>query len=159
MRSFHEREGRRLGDAAGEPALSNILIKSIGPLAKEVFLNLSGRCFGYVAEDDCFRYLESGQEVATEGDDFGSIEIHSGSTGDERTRGFAPFFVTSSDHGGLQNAGMFHQHALDFDGADVLAAGNDNVLRSIADFDISVGMFDREISRVKPAVRESLGSG
>src|SRR6266404_3554262 len=159
MRSSHEKPRSRSGGAAGEPALSNIISKGIGLLAKEEFLNLSSGCFWYVAEDDCFGYLEPGHAVATERNYFRSVEINAGATCDESTRGFAPFFVASSHYGGLQNAGMFHQHSLDFDGADILAAGYDDVLRSISDFDISIGMFDREISSVKPAIRESLGSG
>src|SRR5882672_7998512 len=66
MRSSHEKPRSRSGGAAGEPALSNIISKGIGLLAKEEFLNLSSGCFWYVAEDDCFGYLEPGHAVATE---------------------------------------------------------------------------------------------
>jgi hypothetical protein len=43
------------------------------------------------------------------------------------------------------------QHILDFDGGDVLAAGNDDVLGAVLDVDVAVLVPDRQIAAVEPA--------
>jgi hypothetical protein len=52
---------------------------------------------------------------------------------------------------------MLVECILDLDRRDVLAAGNDDVLRAVLELEIAVGMHDAEIAGMKPAATESLG--
>ena len=50
-----------------------------------------------------------------------------------------------------------HQHALYLDRGDILAARNDDVLGTVGDLDIAVGVLDRDIARMEVATFEALG--
>ena len=54
---------------------------------------------------------------------------------------------------------MFHDRVFDFDGGDVLAAGDDDVLLAVAEFDVAVGMDDADVAGVEPAAAEGLLGG
>ncbi len=55
---------------------------------------------------------------------------------------------------------MLEQRVLDFDGRDVLAAGNDDVLGAVAQLHVAIRMFDAEIAGMEPAAGEGfLGRG
>ena len=56
------------------------------------------------------------------------------------------------DDGGLLHRGMAQQRRLDLDRRDVLAAADDHVLEPVADLDVAVGMDDRGVAGVEPAV-------
>ena len=75
---------------------------------------------------------------------------------DEGARALAPLLVGPGDHGGLQHGRMTVEGALDLDRADVLAAGDDDVLRAVLDLDIAVGVHHREVAGVEPAAGEGL---
>ena len=75
---------------------------------------------------------------------------------DEGAGRLAPFVVGPRDDRGELHGGVLEQRVLDLDRGDVLAAGNDDVLRAVAQLDVAVGMFDAEIAGMKPAAREGL---
>ena len=56
-------------------------------------------------------------------------------------------------------SGMLVEHFLDLQRRDVLAAGDDDVLRAVLDLHIAVGMHHREIAGVEPAAGECLRAG
>ena len=64
---------------------------------------------------------------------------------------FAPFVVGLGDDGGGEDGGVFIEYALNLDGGNVFAAGNDDVLGSILKLDIAVGLHDAEITGMEPA--------
>ena len=66
----------------------------------------------------------------------------------------APFFVRPGHHGGEQHGGMLGQRILHFDGGNVLAAGNDDVLGAVLELDIAVRMHHAQIAGMKPAALE-----
>ena len=49
---------------------------------------------------------------------------------------------------------MFVQSVLDFDGRDVFAARDDDVLGAVFELDVAVGMHNAEIAGMKPAAGE-----
>ncbi len=73
---------------------------------------------------------------------------------DEGARCLAPFFIGARNHGGLQNAGMFVQRVFDFDGGNVFTARYNNVLGSILELDIAIGMPHTQIAGMIPAAFE-----
>ena len=71
---------------------------------------------------------------------------------DERDRNLAPFLVGRRDHGHFEHRGVARQRILDLDRRDVLAAGDDDVLRAVAQRDVAVGEHDAEVAGAEPAV-------
>ena len=71
-------------------------------------------------------------------------------------RRLAPLFVWDADDGHLLYGGMAQEDALDLDRGDVLAAADDDVLDPIANLDVPVGLDDRCIAGVEPAVGHRL---
>jgi hypothetical protein len=51
---------------------------------------------------------------------------------------------------------MAIEDALDLDGGNIFAAGNDDVFQSVLDFDVAVRVPDSEIAGVEPTSSESL---
>ncbi|MNI69435.1 hypothetical protein D3C73_1251800 [compost metagenome] len=78
---------------------------------------------------------------------------------DEGTRGFAPLFVRTGDHCGLQYCRVTVENIFDFDGGYVLAARDDDVLEAVLDFDIAVRVPDRQVASVEPAAFERFTCG
>ncbi|MNY34858.1 hypothetical protein D3C86_1692290 [compost metagenome] len=54
---------------------------------------------------------------------------------------------------------MAIEHPFKFDGGNVLAARDDDVLEPVLDFDVTVGMPDGQVTGVEPAALERFGSG
>ena len=79
--------------------------------------------------------------------------------GNERARGFSPLFIRARHHGGFKHCRVFVQGVLDFNGGDVLATGNDDVLEAVLDLDIAVGMPHGQVTGVEPAATERFGGG
>ena len=73
---------------------------------------------------------------------------------DEGLRHLAPFLVRDRNHRRLQHRGMAHHRLLHFDGADVLPAGDDDVLLPVAQLDRAVRVSHRQIPAVEPAAME-----
>ena len=126
------------------------------PVAQLELLHLAGRGLGQAGEDHSLRRLEMGEIVPAIRDDLGLRRLLSRLEGDESAGRFAPFLVRPGDHGGLQHLGMAEDHALDLDGRDILAAGDDDVLRAVAQFDIAVRVPDAEVAGMEPAAAEGL---
>ena len=77
----------------------------------------------------------------------------------ERTRRLAPFLVRLRHHGGAQHGRVAVQRFLHLDGRNILAAADNNILGTIADFHVTVGLHDREVAGVEPAAREGFRGG
>ena len=71
-------------------------------------------------------------------------------------RHLLPFRIGMADHAGVDDLGMFEQHALDFRRIDVLAAGNDHVLLAVVDPEIAVGVAAADVAGPIPAVVQRL---
>ena len=63
--------------------------------------------------------------------------------------GFAAVVVLEADGAGLQNFRMTEQHAVDFHGIDVVAAGNDHVFLAVGDAQIAVFVKAADIAGMK----------
>src|SRR5207245_1034830 len=70
----------------------------------------------------------------------------------EGMRRLPPLLVRDADDGHLLYGGMAEQDALDLDRGDVLAAADDDVLDPVSNLDVAVGLDDRCIAGVEPAV-------
>src|ERR1019366_4615165 len=78
---------------------------------------------------------------------------------DEGFRHFPPFLVGEGDDGDFGDGGVIGQRLLDFNGGDVLAAGDDDVLHAVAHFDVAIGVDDGEVAGVEPAALKGVRSG
>src|ERR1019366_1016700 len=78
---------------------------------------------------------------------------------DEGFRHFPPFLVGEGDDGDFGNGGVIGQRLLDFNGGDVLAAGDDDVLHAVAHFDVAIGVDDGEVAGVEPAAVKGVRGG
>jgi hypothetical protein len=74
-----------------------------------------------------------------------------------RQRALYPRRMRHRDHGGLEDVGMGHDHVLQVDARDPLAARLDDVLSAIHDLDIALGGNGSNIAGLEPAVREPVG--
>src|SRR5438094_694715 len=61
-------------------------------------------------------------------------------------------WIRHRDDRGLQHLGMVHDHRLDVDGRDPLAAGLDEVLRAVGDLHVALGIDGCDVARAEPAV-------
>ena len=77
-----------------------------------------------------------------------SVADWSGFEGDEGAGGFAPFLAGAGDDGGFEDGGVAVEDVFHLDGGDVLATGDDDVFRAVADFDVAVLVPDGEVSGV-----------
>ena len=78
---------------------------------------------------------------------------------DVGARALAPPLIRHSDDCGFGHQGVRTDGVLNFDGRDVLAAGDDDVLRAILQFDVAVGVHDTEVAGVQPAAGKGLCCG
>src|SRR5207247_10175976 len=85
--------------------------------------------------------------------------LHAGLERDERLGALAPALVGDRDHRALHDGGVTRHRLLDLDRRDVLAAGDDDVLLTIAQLDVAVRMPHRDVAGVKPSAPKCLGSG
>src|SRR5207247_11011058 len=76
---------------------------------------------------------------------------------DVRDDHLAPFAVRASDHRDFAHAGVPEQHLLDFARIDVGAAADDDVLGSILEREVAVGIERAEIAGMQPAVAHRAG--
>ena len=105
------------------------------------------------------RALEVREPVATEPDEFLGGECRVQLADDKCFRNLAPAIVRDPNHADFKYAGMLHDDFLHLLARDVLAAGDDDVLGSIPQFDVSIGVPHREIARVEPSAVECLLGG
>src|ERR1019366_3259833 len=103
---------------------------------------------------DALGYLEAGQPVAGEVAELVDVDLLALEQGDIGDGDFAPPLVGRGDDGRLRNGGMCAEHLLDFYSRDVLSAGDDNVLKAIAQLQIPVRVHHREVTGVEPATGE-----
>ncbi len=65
---------------------------------------------------------------------------------DEGARRFAPFVVRGGDHCGGAHLGMAKQRVFDLDRGNIFAARNDDVLLTVLQLDVPVGMAHAQIA-------------
>src|SRR5690606_9284864 len=63
-----------------------------------------------------------------------------------------PFVVGNADHGAFEHGGMCTDRFLHLDAVDVLATGDDHVLRTVDDVDVAFLVPDGDVARPHPAV-------
>src|SRR5271165_682639 len=131
----------------------------LGALAQQEFLDLAGRGLWQWPKDDRPGRLEVGKALAAKGDDLVRRRSGFGLQCHERAGGFAPHRVRARDHRRLEHARVPVENVFDLDRRDVLAARDDDVLRTILQLDIAVGMHDPEIARMKLAAGKGLLRG
>src|SRR5690606_30458668 len=78
---------------------------------------------------------------------------HARSQRDDRGGTFTPSGVRHRDDRCFQNSWMLCKGLLHFDRRDVLTAGDDEVLGSVAYLDVAVGIANGEVTSTEPAVR------
>src|SRR5438477_12289411 len=99
-----------------------------------------------------------GDVLATEGDDIRFGRALAWFQGDEGFRSLAPFLVGDSHDSALHDRRVPGHRLLYFDGRDVLATRDDNVLLAVAQFNVVIGVPYADIARVEPATPERCGS-
>ncbi|KAF1857266.1 hypothetical protein Lal_00014497 [Lupinus albus] len=99
--------------------------------------------FRHLAGEDCQQLLA--------GD--GGVRL----ANDDQHRALAPFFVGHGDGGCLLDAGMADGDVLQIDGADPLAARLDDVLGTVDDLDIAVGIHRHHVAGFEPARHRLVG--
>src|SRR5205823_12637798 len=137
-----------------------VLIR-LGQLAAQLGLeHLAVIVFGESIDKAVFaRSLEAGDVLEAEPverrfGDFGAGPGHD--KGDDL---LAPIRVRASNDRGLDQIGVAQQHLLDLARIDVAAAGNDHVLRAVAQGQKAVLVDAAEIAGVQPAAAQGLGIG
>jgi hypothetical protein len=68
---------------------------------------------------------------------------------DECLGTLTPVLIRDGDDRALHDGGMFGYSLLDFNGRNVLAARDDDILLAIAQFDVAVGMPGCDITRAE----------
>ena len=75
-------------------------------------------------------------------------------------QGVSPHFgIRLRHHRGLHDGGVPVEDLLDLERRDVLAAGDDDVLRAVLDLDVAVRVPHRQVAGVEPAAAERLLGG
>ncbi len=82
-----------------------------------------------------------------------------GLEGDEGTGRLTPFFIGPGHHRRFQHRRVAIEHAFQFDGGNVLAPGNDDVLEPVADLHVAVRVGHPQVAGVEPAALEGFGGG
>src|SRR5437763_12071328 len=95
--------------------------------------------------------------LATESDDIRFGRVLARFQSDKGFRSLTPFLIRNSYDGALQDGRVPGDRLLDFDGRDVFATRDDNVLLAVAQFDIAIGMPYADIARMEPATSKYLG--
>src|SRR5215217_52085 len=126
-------------------------------LSQGKLLHLAGRVHRQFAELDLGRALEVSEVVAAELDDLLLRHLHPRHERDERLGTLAPLLIRNGNHGARQDGGMADDDLLHLDGRDILPAGDDDVLLPVTQFDVAIGMHDRQIPGVEPAAGEGAG--
>ena len=78
---------------------------------------------------------------------------------DEGAWGLAPFLVRLGDDGGRQHGGVVIEHAFHFDGRDVFATRDDDVLGPVPELDVAVRVDNAQVAGMEPAAGEGLAGG
>ena len=127
--------------------------------AQFVLADLAGGGARQRAEFDVLGTLEVRQALAAPGDQlFGGGGVI-GLEADVGLRHFSPFLVGDGDDGDFGDGGVIGQRLLHFNGGDVLAAGDDDVLHAVAQFDVAIGVDHGEVAGVEPAAVKGLLGG
>ncbi len=96
------------------------------------------------------------QPLAAEREDFLCARARALFESDEGFGTLAPALVGNPDHRAFEHGRVGADGLLDLDRRDVLAAGDDDVLGAVAQFDVAVGVPDGQITGVEPAAAKRL---
>src|SRR6266568_1237544 len=105
------------------------------------------------------RALEAGNVVEAEPVERSPLYRNARLSHDEGDNLLAPVRVRPADDCGFDEVGMAQQHFLDLARIDVAAAGDDHVLRAVAQREEAVFIHAAEIAGMQPAAAQSLGVG
>ncbi len=100
------------------------------------------------------RHLETRHMFAAEGAQLICRDGCAGLQFNEGARRLAPFLVGLRDHRGAQYRRMPVQRLLDLQRRNILTAGDDDILRPVADLRVTVWVHHREVASVEPAPTE-----
>src|SRR5215218_755349 len=117
-------------------------------IAKDELLNLARRGLGELGELDGLGSLETGDVLFAEVYDLLFGRVLPLLEHDECLGTLAPLLVRAGDNGGLHDARMPRDGLLHLDRRDVLAAGDDDVLVSVPDLHVPVGVPHRHVTGV-----------
>src|ERR1700722_17759358 len=144
------------GQASERITLRRPHAERLGAFPQRTLLHLARRRLGNFGEDDVTRALIARQARPAPFDELfrrgAMIRLHL----DESAGRFAPFVVGPRDHGHELDAWMIEQHVLDFDRGNVLAAGNNDILRAVLELHIAVLVLDAKGAGMEPAPSQRL---
>src|SRR6516165_4650009 len=127
--------------------------------AEHPFENLARRIArNRLGEDHLFGQLVARQPGATELDDLLLVDLALVGD-DDGARDLAPLLVGQADDRHLAHTGDADHDALDLRRVDVLAAGDDHVLQTILDVEITLFVDLADIAGAEPTVVESVARG
>src|SRR5258708_30085391 len=66
-------------------------------------------------------------------------------------RRLAPFFMWEPDDRNLLHSRVSQKHTFDFDRRNIFAAAYDDVFQTVANFNITIRMHDRDVAGMKPS--------
>src|SRR5438034_98610 len=134
--------------ASGVPRLPALVA-----LAQHFLVELADARLGHRVDDlDVVRQRPLGDLGPEVVDDLGRIEPRAGLRHDARQRPLDPLRVRHGDDGRLEDLRVRHDHVLEVDARDPLAAGLDQVLRAVGDLHVALGVDRRDVARPEPAV-------
>src|SRR5439155_17249441 len=120
--------------------------------------HFAGGGLGQVAKFHGSGALEVGDVLATEGDDLGFGRALAGFQSHKGFRTLAPLLIGDSHNGALHDGRVLGDCLLHFDGRDVLATRDDNVLLAVAQFNVVIGVPYADVTGVEPSSFEVRGS-
>src|SRR2546425_5892117 len=126
-------------------------------LSKDILLNLAGRGLRQVLEFDCRWTLEVSHPRPAVLDDLFRGGLSARFCSHESLWHFPPLLIGNRDHRALKHGRVGRDGLFDFDRADVLAAGDNDVLLPIAELDRPVRVHHGHVAAVEPATGKGPG--
>src|SRR3984885_16361054 len=120
--------------------------------SEAVLLDLAGRRLRQLAEDHCLWRLEPCRTSTDELDQLLRLGRTSSTDRHECHRDLSPMRIWSANHRSLEHGRVPAKDLFDLNGGDVLAAGDDDVLGSIPELNVSVRMANAKGARSEPSV-------
>lgn len=108
------------------------------------------------AEEHLFRNFVPGELRASVSDQFGFGHRFAVTQDHHGRDGFTPPVVGYGEDRGICHCGMREKYVLDLDGADVFSAGDNDVLFSIGDSQVSVRPNGSAVTGVEPSLLSAL---
>src|SRR6185437_5141640 len=140
------RRSRTIGVAPAGSLPSLDRARRLRDLPQREFLDLPRRRLRQLLEHEIARYFVTRHVLAAEQPQFLGGHLGAGPELDKGARCLTPFRVGLRDYRHAQHGRMAVQRLLHFDRGNVLPARDDDVLRPIADFRVTVRLHHREVA-------------